>query len=167
MHVAQMNARPGGGRLSDPVTFVAFDVLYLRGHSLLAESYEERRAALESLHLSGETFTHDGVVPRRQRVRTSSAAAVQNGLVVRHLHEGDSRVPRYSRWHAHVTFGLKADAVGFTRFMSSLVAGGMVGFSLRVTAVQADVVGDLLLTHTFRYALTLVARLRPLSAPLK
>jgi len=78
MHVA--NQREARRRaVSDPVTFVAFDVLYLRGHSLLAEIYEERRAALESLHLSGETFT------TTESFRDVSGqdvldAAVQNGL---------------------------------------------------------------------------------------
>jgi bifunctional non-homologous end joining protein LigD len=56
MHVA--NQREARRRaVSVPVTFVAFDVLYLDGHSLLAEPYDERRAKLESLNLSGPTFT--------------------------------------------------------------------------------------------------------------
>lgn len=41
---------------SSPASFFAFDVLYLDGHSLLSVSYDERRAALESLKLRGETF---------------------------------------------------------------------------------------------------------------
>jgi bifunctional non-homologous end joining protein LigD len=56
MHVA--NQREAKRRaLSDPVTFVAFDLLYLDGHSLLDTDYDTRRERLESLHLSGETFT--------------------------------------------------------------------------------------------------------------
>jgi bifunctional non-homologous end joining protein LigD len=43
--------------LSDPVTFVAFDLLYVDGHSLLDTHYDERRGRLEALHLSGGTFT--------------------------------------------------------------------------------------------------------------
>ena len=78
MHVA--NQREARRRaVSDPVTFVAFDVLYLRGHSLLAETYEERRAALESLHLSGETFTTTESF-RDVSGQDVLAAAVQNGL---------------------------------------------------------------------------------------
>ena len=78
MHVA--NQREARRRAAtDPVTFVAFDVLYLRGHSLLAESYEERRTALESLRLSGETFI------TTESFRDVSGqdilnAAMQNGL---------------------------------------------------------------------------------------
>jgi bifunctional non-homologous end joining protein LigD len=41
---------------SSPVSFFAFDLLYLEGHSLLSSTYDERRAALESLKLQGETF---------------------------------------------------------------------------------------------------------------
>ena len=42
---------------STPSVSSSFDVLYLHGHSLLSASYDERRAQLESLHLSGTTFT--------------------------------------------------------------------------------------------------------------
>lgn len=42
---------------SDPVSFVAFDLLYIDGHSLMDAPYDERRERLEGLHLSGETFT--------------------------------------------------------------------------------------------------------------
>jgi bifunctional non-homologous end joining protein LigD len=41
---------------SSPASFFAFDVLYLEGRSLLSATYDERRAALESLKLQGETF---------------------------------------------------------------------------------------------------------------
>jgi bifunctional non-homologous end joining protein LigD len=42
---------------SDPITFVAFDLLYAEGRSLMNRSYDERRAQLESLHLAGAHFT--------------------------------------------------------------------------------------------------------------
>jgi len=41
---------------SIPASFFAFDLLYLEGRSLLELPYDERRAALESLKLDGETF---------------------------------------------------------------------------------------------------------------
>jgi bifunctional non-homologous end joining protein LigD len=43
-------------KVSIPASFFAFDVLYLEGHSLMSRSYDERRAALESLELNGESF---------------------------------------------------------------------------------------------------------------
>ncbi len=78
MHVAnQREARRRAA--SDPVTFVAFDMLYLHGQSLLSATYDERRAMLESLHLSGETFiTTDSFSDvSGQDILT---AAVENGL---------------------------------------------------------------------------------------
>ncbi len=41
---------------STPASFFAFDLLYLEGRSLMGLPYDERRAALESLQLQGETF---------------------------------------------------------------------------------------------------------------
>ena len=57
MHVA--NQREAKRRAAvDPVSFVAFDLLYLDGHSLLDETYDDRRdAARVAAALSGETFT--------------------------------------------------------------------------------------------------------------
>ena len=43
--------------VADPVNFIAFDVLYLDGRLHLDESYDDRRALLESLKLSGPGFT--------------------------------------------------------------------------------------------------------------
>ncbi len=37
-------------------SYLAFDLLYLEGRSLLARPYDERRALLESLELNGESF---------------------------------------------------------------------------------------------------------------
>jgi bifunctional non-homologous end joining protein LigD len=39
-----------------PVSFFAFDVLYLEGDSLVGETYDRRRDVLESLELSGPAF---------------------------------------------------------------------------------------------------------------
>jgi bifunctional non-homologous end joining protein LigD len=78
MHVA--NQREARRRATaDPVTFVAFDVLYLKGRLLLPASYDERRAMLESLRLSGETFTTTESF-RDVEGRDILAATVQNGL---------------------------------------------------------------------------------------
>ena len=41
---------------STPASFFAFDLLYLEGRSLMELPYDERRAALESLKLQGETL---------------------------------------------------------------------------------------------------------------
>ena len=78
MHVA--NQREARRRAtSDPVSFVAFDLLYLDGHSLLTLPYDDRRARLEALHLSGPTFTTTESF-RDVSGRDILAATVQNGL---------------------------------------------------------------------------------------
>jgi bifunctional non-homologous end joining protein LigD len=43
-------------RFSTPASFFAFDLLYLEGRSLAELPYDQRRSALESLNLQGETF---------------------------------------------------------------------------------------------------------------
>ncbi len=43
-------------RRSIPASFFAFDLLYLDDHSIMDLTYDERRTALESLQLQGETF---------------------------------------------------------------------------------------------------------------
>jgi bifunctional non-homologous end joining protein LigD len=78
MHVS--NQREAKRRsTADPVSFVAFDLLYIDGHSLLTAPYDERRARLESLHLSGETFTTTDAF-RDVSGADILKATVQNGL---------------------------------------------------------------------------------------
>jgi bifunctional non-homologous end joining protein LigD len=78
MHVS--NPREAKRRsLSDPVTFVAFDLLYVDGHALLDATYDERRDRLESLGLSGDTFTTTDSF-RDVSGQDILAATVANGL---------------------------------------------------------------------------------------
>lgn len=78
MHVS--NQREARRREAvDPVSFVAFDLLYVDGHSLVGADYDERRGRLESLHLSGETFTTTESF-RDVSGRDILAATVENGL---------------------------------------------------------------------------------------
>jgi bifunctional non-homologous end joining protein LigD len=78
MHVA--NQREAKRRAaSDPVSFVAFDLLYIDGHMITEETYDERRARLEALHLAGETFTTTETF-RDVSGRDILDAATANGL---------------------------------------------------------------------------------------
>jgi bifunctional non-homologous end joining protein LigD len=89
-------SRPSFGRLShrlhltsksmitrlaeeSPATYLAFDLLYLEGRSLLGRPYDERRQSLESLNLAGKTFV---VPPSVRDVKGSDilAAAKERGL---------------------------------------------------------------------------------------
>ncbi len=78
MHVS--NQREARRRASqDPVTFVAFDLLYIDGHSLMGATYDERRSRLEALQLTGATFTTTESF-RDVSGRDILDATVQNGL---------------------------------------------------------------------------------------
>ncbi len=55
LHLASANAVKKQSAES-PATYVLFDVLHLDGHALFARSYDERRAQLEKLGLSGASF---------------------------------------------------------------------------------------------------------------
>lgn len=78
MHVA--NQREAKRRsAADPVSFVAFDLLYIDGKLIMDDTYDERRTRLESLHLAGETFTTTEAF-RGVSGRDILDAATANGL---------------------------------------------------------------------------------------
>ncbi|MEA2195127.1 MAG: bifunctional non-ous end joining protein LigD [Solirubrobacteraceae bacterium] len=77
MHVASESA--ARRRMKDtPVHYIAFDLLWLDGHSLMDLPYEERRARLQELELQGPHWqTPDHVVGHGAAVL---AASLENGL---------------------------------------------------------------------------------------
>jgi bifunctional non-homologous end joining protein LigD len=96
MHVA--NHREALRRAAtDPVTFVAFDLLYADGQLLVDKPYDERRERLEGLALSGEAFITTETF-RDVDGQDILAAAVQNGLegVIAKRRDGPYRPGRRS-----------------------------------------------------------------------
>jgi bifunctional non-homologous end joining protein LigD len=96
MHVA--NHREALRRAAtDPVTFVAFDLLYADGQLLVDKPYDERRERLDGLALSGETFITTETF-RDVDGQDILAAAVQNGLegVIAKRRDGPYRPGRRS-----------------------------------------------------------------------
>ena len=94
MHVA--NHREALRRASaDPVTFVAFDLLYADGRLLLDAPYDERRGHLETLGLAGPTFITTESF-RDVDGQDILDAAVQNGLegIVAKRRDGPYRAGR-------------------------------------------------------------------------
>jgi bifunctional non-homologous end joining protein LigD len=83
MHVA----RPTPTLVSDvPVSYLAFDVLYLDGESLLEASYSRRREVLESLALSGPSWTVPPSLPGPGAdVLAASKAQGLEGVVAKRL----------------------------------------------------------------------------------
>ena len=101
-------ARCGAWPSAEPVVYVIFDLLYLDGRSLIARPYEERRAELLELGLSGPDVA--GARPPRRRRRGDARGLARAGarghrgqaarLPVRaraaraRLGEGQERAPR-------------------------------------------------------------------------
>jgi bifunctional non-homologous end joining protein LigD len=71
---------------SSPVTYVIFDLLWLDGHPLMAEPYEERRARLMDLRLQGDRWqTPEHVVGRGADLLAASEAQGLEGIVAKKL----------------------------------------------------------------------------------
>jgi bifunctional non-homologous end joining protein LigD len=69
-----------------PVTYVIFDLLWLDGHSLMARSYSERRAALTALALDGERWqTPPQLAGRASEVLEASRASGLEGVLAKRL----------------------------------------------------------------------------------
>jgi bifunctional non-homologous end joining protein LigD len=85
MHVASEAAARRRSR-DVPVTFVAFDLLWLDGHPLLALPYAERRARLKELGIDGPAWrTPDHVVGNGPAVLEASLANGLEGVVAKRL----------------------------------------------------------------------------------
>jgi bifunctional non-homologous end joining protein LigD len=71
---------------SEPVVYMIFDLLWLDGHSLMGDTYEQRRAQLAELELGGPTWQvpayHTGDGPR---LLEASKAQGLEGLVAKRL----------------------------------------------------------------------------------
>jgi bifunctional non-homologous end joining protein LigD len=83
---SRMHARkPSPALVRDtPVTLLLFDVLHLEGTSLLDRPYEQRRAALEALPLSGERWQVPPAFPGDgEAVMTATRAQGMEGVVAK------------------------------------------------------------------------------------
>ena len=84
---------------SVPVRYMLFDVLYLEGHSLMGQPYEDRREALESMGLEGPSWQ----TPRYHRgegaaLLDASAAQGLEGVVAKRLDSLYAPGRRSSAW---------------------------------------------------------------------
>ena len=69
-----------------PVVYAIFDLLYLDGHSLMERPYSERRAALESLDLSGTAWRVPAVHPGDgKRLLEATRSQGLEGVVAKRL----------------------------------------------------------------------------------
>jgi bifunctional non-homologous end joining protein LigD len=82
-----------------PVTYVIFDLLWLDGHSLMASTYEERRARLADLALDGERWqTPQHVVGNGKQVLALSAEQGLEGVIAKRLDCAYEPGRRSSSW---------------------------------------------------------------------
>jgi bifunctional non-homologous end joining protein LigD len=82
-----------------PVTFLAFDLLYLDGRSLLAVPYSERRALLADLKLSGESWqTPPWFAGNGNAVFQTSKEQHLEGIVMKRLDSTYSSGRRSTSW---------------------------------------------------------------------
>jgi bifunctional non-homologous end joining protein LigD len=98
MHTAS-RARARRLATSTPVTYVIFDLLWLDGHSLLAEPYSERRKRLAALALNGERWqTPDHVVGQGAALLAASAEQHLEGVLAKRLHSAYQPGVRSRDW---------------------------------------------------------------------
>jgi bifunctional non-homologous end joining protein LigD len=118
---------------SAPVTYVIFDLLWLDGHPLMGEPYEERRARLAELGLQGERWqTPEHVVGHGAELLAASEAQGLEGIVAKKLGSPYEPGRRSACW-------IKVKNVERDEFV---VGGWMPGEGRRRERIGALLVGE-------------------------
>ncbi len=128
---------------ASPVTYMIFDVLWLDGHSLMGLAYEERRARLQALALSGESWqTPEHLTGKGKDVLAATAEQQLEGIVAKRLDSSYESGSRSTSW-------VKIKNVG----RQELVVGGwLAGEGRRRERIGALLVGVYDPDGAFRYA---------------
>jgi bifunctional non-homologous end joining protein LigD len=128
---------------ASPVTYMIFDVLWLDGHSLMGLAYEERRARLQELALSGEAWqTPEHLTGAGEDVLAATAEQQLEGIVAKRLDSSYEPGARSTSW-------VKIKNVG----RQELVVGGWLpGEGRRKERIGALLVGVYDPDGAFRYA---------------
>jgi bifunctional non-homologous end joining protein LigD len=117
---------------SMPVVYAIFDLLYLDGHSLMGLPYEERRARLEELELSGPAWRVPAAHPRHGKALLDATEAQGlEGIVAKRL---DSRYEPGRRTGAWVK-------IKHTRRQELVIAGWLPGEGRRTDRIGALLMG--------------------------
>src|SRR5450432_351988 len=128
---------------SMPVVYAIFDLLYLDGRSLMGLPYEERRAWLEELELSGPAWRVPAVHPGRgQALWEATEAQGLEGIVAKRL---DSRYEPGRRTGAWVK-------IKHTRRQELVIAGWLPGEGRRTDRIGALLMGVYDEDGALRYA---------------
>ncbi len=142
MHVGSSSQAKRLAKAS-PVTYVIFDLLWLDGHSLMELPYEERRARLAELDLSGETWqTPEHLTGKGKDVLAATAEQGLEGIVAKRLDSSYQPGGRPASW-------IKVKNVG----RQELVIGGWIpGEGRRERRIGALLLGVYDADGAFRYA---------------
>src|SRR5665213_3356460 len=87
-------------RHSTPASFFSFDLLYLEGRSMMDLSYDDRRSALESLNLHGETFATPPSITNTSGVKVLAISRERGfeGVVIKRRDSRYSPGSRSGNW---------------------------------------------------------------------
>jgi bifunctional non-homologous end joining protein LigD len=96
-----------------PVTYVIFDLLYLDGRNLMAESYRRRRELLEDLELRGESWQTPGYSAGHAReLLAASGKHGLEGIVLKRLDSPYAPGRRAGFWLKVKNIGRQEFAIG-------------------------------------------------------
>jgi bifunctional non-homologous end joining protein LigD len=117
---------------SHPVTYVIFDLLYLDGHDLTAESYSRRRELLEGLDLAGPSWQTPAYSSgHAKELLAASAEQGLEGIVLKRLDSSYASGKRGGAW-------LKVKNVGRQEFV---IGGWLPGEGRRRNRIGAILLG--------------------------
>jgi bifunctional non-homologous end joining protein LigD len=126
-----------------PVTYIAFDLLYLDGRDLMAEPYGRRRELLEELGLGGESWQTPGYSKgSAKKLLKASAEHGLEGVVLKRLDSRYAPGKRNGSW-------LKVKNTGRQEFV---IGGWQPGEGRRRNRLGAILLGHFDEEGKFRYA---------------
>jgi bifunctional non-homologous end joining protein LigD len=127
---------------SSPVTYMAFDLLWLDGHSLMDLPYEQRRELLTALSLSGEAWqTPEPLEGKGRDVLKATAEQGLEGVVAKRLDSPYQPGARSTSWVKVKNFGRQEVVIG----------GWLPGEGRRKGRIGALLVGVYDADGSFRY----------------
>ncbi len=157
-HRLHVGSRTEVSRRSHDVaaSYLAFDLLYLEGRSLLGRPYDERRAQLESLELKGATFATppsftgnsaddvvatarerglEGIVAKRSNSQYAQGSRNGNWVKVKNFHTQEVVIGGWTTGKGSLAGSLGALLVGIPA-ENGLVYAGKVGTGFDTAARQ-------------------------------
>lgn len=153
-------------RHSTPASFFFFDVLYLEGRSMMNLSYDDRRSALESLNLQGETFATPPSITNTSGVKVLAISRERGfeGVVVKRRDSRYSPGSRSGSWIKVKNFFTQEVVIGGWTDGKGERVGSLGALLLGIPSDGGlDYVGKVGTGFSTATRKELLARLKPLS----